>query len=191
MLTSHQLEAVEALFELDPLPTYSNRAADVVAQLSGASSHRIVTDDAMQGTPPSTPMALAVSLRHGRDTVGVLLLTPPAGGRFSDEQMRLARWAGRVMARGMAYARRLESAGGPRADLRTLLDHTPLTPRERDVVGRLVAGSSTRDIADSTGLTVATVNTYMKRIFAKLGVHSRIELLARVTGTHGVFPQPS
>ena len=63
-----------------------------------------------------------------------------------------------------------------------------LTPRERDVVGRLLSGASTRQIAESTGLTVATVNTYLKRIFAKLGVHSRVELVARVTGTRGVIP---
>ena len=69
-----------------------------------------------------------------------------------------------------------------------MLERTPLTPRERDVVGRLLSGSSTRQIAQSTGLTVATVNTYLKRIFAKLGVHSRVELVARVTGTRGVIP---
>ena len=62
----------------------------------------------------------------------------------------------------------------------------PLTPRERDVVSLLVAGSSTRDIASRTGLTVSTVNTYLKRIFSKLGVHSRVELVARMAGTEGL-----
>ena len=50
----------------------------------------------------------------------------------------------------------------------------------------LVAGSSTRDIASRTGLTVSTVNTYLKRIFSKLGVHSRVELVARMAGTDGL-----
>jgi hypothetical protein len=38
-----------------------------------------------------------------------------------------------------------------------------------------------------TGLTVSTVNTYLKRIFAKLGVHSRVELVARMAGTDGIL----
>ena len=41
-------------------------------------------------------------------------------------------------------------------------------------------------IAENTGLTVSTINTYMKRIFAKLGVHSRVELVARMAGTEGL-----
>lgn len=46
-----------------------------------------------------------------------------------------------------------------------------------------MSGASTRDIAGRTGLTVSTVNTYLKRIFSKLGVHSRVELVARMAGT--------
>ena len=94
-----------------------------------------------------------------------------------------------MLARGLAYSRRI-SVGSKEVDIAALLAGTPLTPRERDVVGRLVSGHSTREISQSTGLTVATVNTYLKRIFAKLGVHSRVELLARVTGTRNAVWMP-
>ncbi len=57
-----------------------------------------------------------------------------------------------------------------------------LTQRERQVVRRLVAGQTTNEIGKAMNLTISTVNTYMKRIFAKLDVHSRIELVARATG---------
>ena len=50
-------------------------------------------------------------------------------------------------------------------------------------------GSSTRDIASETGLTISTVNTYLKRIFSKLGVHSRVELIARMAGTATIPPR--
>lgn len=60
-----------------------------------------------------------------------------------------------------------------------------LTARERDVVQLLVTGSSTAEIASSLELTIHTVNTYMKRIFVKLGVHSRVELVALWLGTRG------
>jgi hypothetical protein len=51
------------------------------------------------------------------------------------------------------------------------------------VVSLLVSGASTRSIAEQTKLTVATVHTYLKRIYSKLGVHSRVELVARMVGT--------
>lgn len=55
----------------------------------------------------------------------------------------------------------------------------------------LVGGASTREIAAETALTVSTVNTYLKRIFSKLGVHSRVELIARMAGTATIPPRPN
>lgn len=57
------------------------------------------------------------------------------------------------------------------------------TPREIQVVKFLVEGRSTREIATMLTLTISTVNTYMKRVFAKLEVHSRVELVALVNGS--------
>jgi len=68
-------------------------------------------------------------------------------------------------------------------EVQSRLDRTPLTKREKEVVSLLVSGASTRQIAEQTGLTVATVHTYLKRIYSKLGVHSRAELLARFVST--------
>ena len=85
----------------------------------------------------------------------------------------------------MDYAARLAAEGGRRRtpSVRATLAKTPLTPRERHIVELLVSGRTTRQIAADAGLTVSTVNTYLKRVFAKLGVHSRVELVARVAGT--------
>jgi DNA-binding CsgD family transcriptional regulator len=89
------------------------------------------------------------------------------------------------MSRGLDYAKRVKEWHPPQRtyeDVKAMLDRVRLAPRERDVVGRLISGASTRDIALGTGLTVSTVNTYLKRIFAKVGVHSRLELVARLSG---------
>ncbi|MFK7989005.1 MAG: helix-turn-helix transcriptional regulator [Sandaracinaceae bacterium] len=112
------------------------------------------------------------------------------GPALDEEAQRLAGWGAKLLSRGLRYAHRLDGSAHQRTyeDVQAMLERTPLTPRERDVVGRLLSGASTRQIAKSTGLTVATVNTYLKRIFAKLGVHSRVELVARITGTRGVIP---
>jgi two-component system nitrate/nitrite response regulator NarL len=52
-----------------------------------------------------------------------------------------------------------------------------LTPRERDV-GRLVAeGMRNQEIANKLNLSEHTVRNYMLRIFDKLGISSRVELV--------------
>jgi len=192
VVTIRHLELAEELFEIEPSATYPARAAAIVAQLAGAAAHRVVVDgnEAGQGGPDARGESFAVPLRAGKADVGMLHLWFGADNRGEDAQ-RIARWGGRLIARGIAYSKRIATGGGREIDVQALLASTPLTPRERDVVGRLVAGHSTREIATNTGLTVATVNTYLKRIFAKLGVHSRVELLARVTGTRNSFPAPS
>jgi DNA-binding NarL/FixJ family response regulator len=62
---------------------------------------------------------------------------------------------------------------GP-ADAQTL---SALSARERDVVGCLAQGLSNREIATRLSISQHTVKNYMFRIFEKLGVSSRVELL--------------
>jgi DNA-binding CsgD family transcriptional regulator len=52
-----------------------------------------------------------------------------------------------------------------------------LSARERQVVQYLAAGMTNREIAESLGLSPHTVKNYLFRIFDKLGVSSRTELL--------------
>ncbi|MBX3250447.1 MAG: LuxR family transcriptional regulator [Myxococcales bacterium] len=134
---------------------------------------------------PATEATVTLPLRSGREVIGSLGLFLPQDRRLAEDELRVARWAARLYARGLSYTERLATEGGRRADggVDDALARSPLTPREREVVALLISGASTRDIADRTGLTVSTINTYMKRIFAKLGVHSRVELVARLAGT--------
>jgi two-component system nitrate/nitrite response regulator NarL len=52
-----------------------------------------------------------------------------------------------------------------------------MTKRERDVVRLAVEGLSNREIARELGLTGHTVKNYLFRIFDKLGVSNRVELV--------------
>lgn len=54
----------------------------------------------------------------------------------------------------------------------------PLTPREREVLSRLVRGESTLAIAESMGVRLSTTRTHIDSVLMKLGVHSRIEAVA-------------
>jgi two-component system nitrate/nitrite response regulator NarL len=53
-----------------------------------------------------------------------------------------------------------------------------LTPREAEVLRRIAAGQSTRQMASEMNIAISTLRTYIKNVFAKIGVHSRLEAAA-------------
>jgi DNA-binding CsgD family transcriptional regulator len=55
-----------------------------------------------------------------------------------------------------------------------------LSERERDVVSLLVGGLDTRAIAARLFISAHTVQDHLKAVFAKMNIHSRRELLARL-----------
>lgn len=55
-----------------------------------------------------------------------------------------------------------------------------LTPRQRDIALRVLAGFSNKRIASELHLTEQTVKDHLYMIFRKLGIHHRAELAARV-----------
>ncbi|ROQ16335.1 MULTISPECIES: response regulator transcription factor [unclassified Curtobacterium] len=62
-----------------------------------------------------------------------------------------------------------------------LRDRFPdLTPREADVLEHIAAGRTNPQIAAELFLTVPTVKSYVNQVFAKLGVATRAEAVARV-----------
>ncbi|MGI8615198.1 MAG: LuxR C-terminal-related transcriptional regulator [Actinomycetota bacterium] len=77
----------------------------------------------------------------------------------------------------------------PVADLPTLVDrlwqararrseHTllaTLTGREREILAALADGATTSELAEELGISPATVQTHVKNILSKLGVHSKVE----------------
>jgi two-component system nitrate/nitrite response regulator NarL len=56
-----------------------------------------------------------------------------------------------------------------------------LTPREREVLRRIVEGQNTRQMAHEMNVAVSTLRSYIKSILAKLGAHSRIQAAAIAT----------
>jgi two-component system, LuxR family, response regulator DctR len=51
-----------------------------------------------------------------------------------------------------------------------------LTPRERQVMDRILAGDYNKNIAEDLGIAVRTVEVHRARIFEKMGVRSAVEL---------------
>ncbi len=66
---------------------------------------------------------------------------------------------------------------GTRSSFSTgLAEQYQLTPREVEVVGEVVKGSSNAEIAENLFISVHTVENHLKRIFRKMGVRNRTEL---------------
>ncbi len=72
------------------------------------------------------------------------------------------------------------------AELRTRLHrrYEQMPPRELDVCARLLQGLSYDGIAAELNLSVATVKTYRRRAFERMGMHFKSELFARFMGSN-------
>lgn len=187
------LDMVDGLTRLDPVRTYPQRAGELVARLCGADGYSVEIEGGESVTSEGViegKTRIVLPLRYGRQSLGqVVLLMPEGKDRLEAHDLRTARWAARIMGRCLNYSARMrhEPRKNGIEDVSEALHKAPLTPRERDVVALLMSGASTRQIASETHLTVGTVHTYLKRIYPKLGVRSRVELVARMIGTDGMM----
>jgi DNA-binding CsgD family transcriptional regulator len=66
-----------------------------------------------------------------------------------------------------------------------------LSNREEDVVKLLMEGYSNREIAQGLNLSENTIKNYLFRIFEKLGVSSRTELLLYAMSSMGTYFAPN
>jgi len=67
----------------------------------------------------------------------------------------------------------LQAAHRARTDAERLIDQ--LTSREVQILQSIAEGSSTKEVAESLFISQLTVQTHVKNILAKLGVHSKLE----------------
>lgn len=53
-----------------------------------------------------------------------------------------------------------------------------LTRREREILLLVETGATTKEIAATLGNSIGTVKTHLGRIYAKLGIHNRVQAAA-------------
>ena len=61
-----------------------------------------------------------------------------------------------------------------------LTNHLGMSPQQAEIARELLAGSSDKQIAQKLGIAVPTVRTYLGRMFAKLDVQDRNELIVHI-----------
>ena len=63
--------------------------------------------------------------------------------------------------------------------VRQVTQESRLTTREEEILACLFQGMQDKEIASALGIGTATVHTHMHRLFEKLGVHSRRDIIAK------------
>jgi DNA-binding NarL/FixJ family response regulator len=63
-----------------------------------------------------------------------------------------------------------------------------LTGREREIARLVGSGCSNKDIAQRLGITERTVKAHLGSVFAKLGVHDRLQLALHLSGRRHAHP---
>ena len=136
---------------------------------------------------PQVAERLAIlSLHEGRRWISVNLYRGREHGLLSASELRTVE----AVAPLIVQAVRLHYTGQVlSADLLALLldrlalrGPAGLTAREEDVVRGLLQGLSTQQLADRLGLSVASAQTYTKRLYRKLGVSGHKEMVAWLIG---------
>jgi DNA-binding CsgD family transcriptional regulator len=93
----------------------------------------------------------------------------------------------------------LERAPSKMVPLMEIAQQFRLTPREREVLGHLVQGTSSRDIADRMRVSPSTVKAFLRTMMIKMGVCSRsaavgkalMSVPLRSTNQRGIAARPS
>jgi len=113
-------------------------------------------------------------------------LTLNAGRPFTEEQKEMAKVVREHLL--VAYRNVLRSeqpepnfaSNDPRRELQI-----SLSPRLRETLGHLLNGLPRKHIADEMGISIYTLNDYVREVYAKLGVHSHAELMAKFRQREG------
>jgi DNA-binding CsgD family transcriptional regulator len=115
---------------------------------------------------------------------GLARAVPSAGGTTVHLRTDSGRWAtlhaSLVTGRESARVSVVVEETRPDAMMPRLATAVGLTPREQEIVVAVLRGLSTRAMASMLFISEHTVQTHLRSVFAKTGVHSRGELVARV-----------
>jgi DNA-binding NarL/FixJ family response regulator len=115
---------------------------------------------------------------------GACGVLPPQRDRSLINVFRRA-LAGELVLPAAALPRLVDGLGSDARQLAEPERLATLTPREQEILRSLAGGMSTADVAQSLGISPLTVQSHVKNVLAKLGVHTKVEAV-RVAWRHGL-----
>jgi DNA-binding NarL/FixJ family response regulator len=74
--------------------------------------------------------------------------------------------------------------------LRAILEDSPLTDRQLEILNRMARGEGRPEIARSLGLSESTVRSHTKELYKRLGVNERAHAVAVAIGDSVIMPPP-
>jgi DNA-binding CsgD family transcriptional regulator len=175
--------------QASPLPLVTAQHAGVLIEHPHQSRQIDGTLARLLGPTP----ALLMPLPSGPDTIEVLVLSLTDVPSDADLELALAlvRGADVVLSSQPDTSVILPSSGSP--------VHLPsdqpcasiqaLSPREREVVQLVAAGLRNKEIARQLHISERTVKFHLGRIFTKLGVNSRTEIVLRAVAEGALRPK--
>jgi two-component system nitrate/nitrite response regulator NarL len=139
---------------------------------------------AVKAASPTTKLLVLLGAAHPETTAAVL--SSGADGYLAKTQSsrQVATLIRKLAAGEQAVVRAAEPAR-PGRDPIVELRLQALSGRERELLGLLAIGWSTRHIAAHWQLSYHTIRTHMQNLLVKLGVHSQLEAVAFAV-EHGV-----
>ena len=129
-----------------------------------------------QRTPLAGAIAAGIAAVIARTTSYVELHYAGAPGRPMTVAITPARSAGAVLFYVESGARGGAAEDAPEIHATDIAEQ--LTPREREVLTRITAGLSNREIAIDLGIEYTTVRGHVQAVLAKLGARSRVDAVA-------------
>jgi DNA-binding CsgD family transcriptional regulator len=177
-------EQLRAVAEVAALPLYEGLAAAASAWASiGDGAEERAADSAREAVALLSTTGCAAFLARAHHVLGRAL---PADERA--EAVAAFETAAAMLGRGgsswrrqrsLDALRRLGSAG--RRAAAAALGPDSLTRREREVARLAATGMSAKEIAGLLFVGERTVESHLASVYAKLGVHSKLELVRRAT----------
>jgi len=167
--------AGERLYRVDPMAVFSRQSGapffwSDIAHLKTISAAERAYLDALERADLGEGLGLQVFGPGGRNGFCALGLDP-AAPHPTGLQIRAFQWACQL-AHLRACALLAAQAGPP----------PHLTDRERDILEWVARGKSNAVVATVLGISPHTVDTYMRRIYEKLGVNDRVSATLRGIG---------
>lgn len=124
--------------------------------------------------------AIATALAGAGGWLVVLVrMDPPASAREAELEGHLWRIAAEVEASGIL----MHAGATPGLSLARIPEAAGLTPRQWEVLRRILAGQRVPTIAEELYVSQSTVRNHLAAIFQRFGVHSQAALLARLAPT--------